>query len=187
MKPLRWINLILLLIFLSACRIGSDGIGFSSIFSTPTPLPKPQITIEPAPDAEEPVRAYLEAFKSDDYARMYGMLTQVSRDTISAEDFAERHSDALNKMSAGSLDYEILSVLINSPYAAQVAFRIVYHTALVGDISRDMVARLNLEDGQWKLLWDESLILPELAGGMRLAMDYQVPARGDIYDVNGVI
>jgi penicillin-binding protein 2 len=48
-----------------------------------------------------------------------------------------------------------------------------------------MVARLSLEDGQWKLQWDESLILPELAGGMRLAMDYQIPARGDIYDANG--
>jgi methylphosphotriester-DNA--protein-cysteine methyltransferase len=55
---------------------------------------------------------------------------------ISAEDFAARHSDALNKMSAGSFDYEILSALINNPYTAQVAFRLIYHTALVGDISR---------------------------------------------------
>jgi penicillin-binding protein 2 len=116
---------------------------------------------------------------------MYGMLTQVSRDAISGEDFAIRHSNTLNTMSAGDFDYELLSVLINNPYAAQVAFRIVYHTALVGDISRDMVARLGLEDGLWKIQWDESLILPELAGGMRLAMDYQIPARGDIYDANG--
>ena len=148
MKPLRWINLILILTLLSACSIGSDGIGFSSIFSTPTPLPTPQVTIESPPNAEEPIRTYLEAYKTEDYATMYGMLTQLSRDTNSAEDFAERHSDALNKMSAGSFDYEILSVLINNPYTAQVAFRIVYHTALVGDISRDMVARLNLENGQ---------------------------------------
>jgi len=185
MKQLRWINLIIILSFLSACSFSSDGGGFPSIFSTPTPLPKPQATIEAPPDAEEPVRAYLDAFKADDYATMYGMLTQVSRDAISADDFAERHSDALNKMSAGSFDYEILSVLINSPYAAQVAFRIIYHTALVGDVSRDMAVRLSLEDGQWKIQWDEGLILPELTGGMRLAMDYQIPARGDIYDSSG--
>jgi len=131
------------------------------------------------------MRTYLEAFKADDYATMYGMLTQISRDAISQEDFAARHSDAINKMSAGSIDYEILSALINNPYTAQVAYRLTYHTALVGDISRDMVARLNLEDGQWKLQWDESLILPELVGGLRLAMDYRIPSRGDIYDVNG--
>ena len=129
--------------------------------------------------------AYLEAFKGEDYAGMYEMLTQASRDGITLEDFEKRHSEALNTMSAGSFDYEILSALVNSPYVAQVAFRITYHTALVGDISRDMVARLSLEDGQWKLGWDAGLILPELAGGNRLAMDYQIPARGDIYDANG--
>ncbi len=184
MKPLRWINLILIFTLLSACSIGSDGI-FPPIFSTPTPLPKPQSTVISPPDAEQPIRNYLDAFKAEDYTTMYGMLTQVSRDAISAEDFAAYHSEALNVMSAGGFDYEILSVLINNPYTAQVAFRIIYHTALVGDISRDMVARLSLEDEQWKIQWDESLILPELAGGMRLAMDYQIPARGDIYDASG--
>jgi penicillin-binding protein 2 len=48
-----------------------------------------------------------------------------------------------------------------------------------------MVAHFNLEQGQWKLQWDSSLILPELTEGHRLAMDYQVPARGDIYDASG--
>ena len=185
MKPLRWINLILIFTLLSACSISSDGIGFSSIFSTPTPLPTAQATIISPPDAEKPVRAYLEAFKVEDYAQMYEMLTQASRDGITLEDFAKRHSDALNTMSAGSFDYEILSALLNSPYQSQVAFRITYQTALVGDISRDMVAHLRIEGEQWKLGWDAGLILPELAGSNRLAMDYQIPARGDIYDVNG--
>ena len=186
MKPLRWINLTVIFSLLSACSISSNGgIGFPSIFNTPTPLATPDMEITHAPDAEEPIRAYLEAFKSEDYAAMYEMLTQLSRDAISAEDFAARHSDALDKMGASSLDYEILSVLINSPYAAQAAFRITYHTALLGDISRDMVANLSLDGGQWKIQWQEGLILPELAGGNQLAMDYQIPARGDIYDRNG--
>jgi penicillin-binding protein 2 len=185
MKPLRWFPLILFFSLLTACSFGSDGGGFSSIFGTPTPLPTARVTIESAPDAEEPIRSYLEAFKSENYTAMYEMLTQASRDAITGEDFAKRHAEALDTMSAGSFDYEILSALINNPYTAQVAFRITYHTALVGDISREMVARLSLEGGQWKLQWDAGLILPELAGGMRLAMDYQIPARGDIYDVNG--
>jgi len=131
------------------------------------------------------MRVYLEAFEAEDYAAMYEMLDQASRDAISLEDFATRHTDALNTMSAGSFDTETLSALVNDPYTSQVAFRIVYNTALAGDISREMVARFNLENGQWKLNWDASLILPELAGGMRLAMDYQIPARGDIYDAGG--
>lgn len=185
MKQLRWINLILAFSLLTACSFGSDGIGFPSMFGTPTPLPPPAATISSAPDAEEPMRAYLEAFQSEDYAAMYERLTQLSRDAISAEDFAARHSETLNTMSAASFDYEILSVLVNNPYTAQVAFRLIYHTALVGDLSRDMVARLSREESQWKLQWDESLILPELAGGMRLAMNYEIPSRGNIYDANG--
>jgi penicillin-binding protein 2 len=131
------------------------------------------------------MQTYLEAFKVEDYAAMYELLTQVSRDSISLEDFEARHHEALNTMSAGDLDYEILSALVNSPYLAQVSFRIVYRTALVGDISYDMLARFSLEDGSWKLQWEDGLILPELAGGNQLAMDYQIPARGDIYDSNG--
>lgn len=186
MKLLRWISLILILALLPSCSASpGGGIGFPSMFSTPTPLPTPVAKITAAPDAQGPMQAYLEAFKAEDYATMYQMLTQASRGAISADDFATSYRDALNTMSAGSFDYEILSALVASPFAAQVAFRVVYHTALVGDISRDMTAHLAMEDGQWKLQWGPELILPELAGGNKLAMDYQIPARGNIYDENG--
>src|SRR6185369_5497887 len=64
-------------------------------------------------------------------------------------------------------------------------YHVIYKTALVGDLARDMVAKLVLENGQWKLNWDDSLILPELAGGNILKMQYSVPSRGNIYDRNG--
>jgi penicillin-binding protein 2 len=48
-----------------------------------------------------------------------------------------------------------------------------------------MTAHFSLENGQWRLQWDESLILPELAGGNKLLSDYRIPARGDIYDRSG--
>jgi penicillin-binding protein 2 len=185
MKRLRWLTPVIILAFLTACSGGSNGFGLPSIFNTPTSLPTAVVRITPAPDAQEPMRTYLEAFKVEDYAAMYEMLNQASRDSISLEDFTARYQDALNTMSAGSFDYETLSALVNDPYTAQVAFRIIYHTALVGDVSREMVAHFNLEDRGWKLSWEPGLILPELSGGMRLAMDYQIPARGDIYDANG--
>ena len=87
-------------------------------------------------------------------------------------------------MGAATLDYQVTSQLL-SPAAAQVGFKIIYHTALVGDLEREMVANLKLEQGAWRLVWDDSLILPELAGGNVLKMDYRIPGRGDIYDRDG--
>ena len=183
MKSLRWINLILISVLLSACS--GDGGGIVLFGDTPTPLATASVKITSAPDALAPMRAYLDAYQAEDFTVMYEKLTQASREAISSEDFADRHSQSLDAMGAWGIEYEILSTLINTPYSAQVSFRLIYQTALMGDLSRDMVANLSIEDGQWKIQWHESLILPELAGGNRLAMDYQIPARGNIYDRNG--
>ena len=181
MKFFRWLSGIVILTFLTSCGGGGNGI---SIFPTDTPLPQPIVTVMGAPDADAALSAYLDAFKADDYNTMYGLISKVSQDTITLEDFARRNRDALNEMSAGSFDYEILSSLV-SPYSSEVAYRVTYHTALVGDIQREMIARFALENNAWKLQWDDSLILPELAGGNVLRMHYSSPSRGNIYDRDG--
>ncbi len=189
MKLNRWFPLILMLVLLAACSSNSGSATPHPIFPpffAPSPtLPSAQPTIIHAPDAEAAMRNFLEALKNNDYASMYAMLSKVSRDAITQDDFGKKYNDALNKMGAAKLDYDVLSQLL-SPNVAQVGFRIIYHTALVGDVQRDLVARFNLEGGEWRLQWDESLILPELAGGNHLAMDYQIPARGNIYDRAGL-
>ena len=181
MNLFRWLTLIVFLSFLSACGSGGGGVG---LFPTETPLPTPQVNVIPAPDANAALQAYLEAFKAEDYNTMYGLVSKVTQDTVTLEDFAIRNRDALNEMSAGSFEYEILSALV-SPYSAEVAYRVTYKTALVGDIQRDIIAKMVIEGDQWKLNWDDSLILPELAGGNVLRMDYSIPSRGNIYDRKG--
>ena len=181
MKFLRWLHIVILVSFLSAC--GSAGINVPG-FPTETSLPPPIVTIVSSAQPDVALNAYLEAFKTEDYNTMYSLLSKVTQDSISLEDFARRNRDSLNEMSAGSFDYEVLSSLVNV-YSSEVSFRVIYHTALVGDIERDMVARFTLEDNEWKLQWEDALILPELAGGNVLRMDYSVPSRGNIYDRDG--
>ncbi len=182
MKFFRWLNLIVIMTFLSAC--GSGGGGLLPASATDTPLPTPIINITPAPDPNLALTSYLEAYKADDYNTMYNLLSKVTQDSLPLDEFARRNRDALNQMSAGSFDYEVMSSLVN-PYSAEIAYRVTYHTALVGDIQRDIIARFTLENSEWKLQWDDSLILPELAGGNILKMDYSIPSRGNIYDRDG--
>src|SRR5512134_1687191 len=127
MKFLRWLNLIAVFTFLSACGTGGGGV---ALFPTETPLPTPHVNIIPAPDPNLAVQGYLDAFKADDYNTMYSLVSKVTQDTVTLEDFAKRNRDALNEMSASSFEYEILSALKN-PYSAEVAYRVTYKTALV--------------------------------------------------------
>jgi penicillin-binding protein 2 len=186
MKVLHWMNLILILTLLSACS-SAGGNGLPNLFATPIPtqaLPSPSVGITPAPNAEAAVTEFLSALQKDDYETMYAMLSKASRDGITLADFSKRWNDALNTMSAGSLEYAINSSQV-SPYNAEVGYGITYKTALAGDIKRDIIMRLTNEEGAWKVQWDDGLILPELTGGNQLAMEYSVPARGDIYDRDG--
>lgn len=189
MKVNRWIHILLLLLFLSACSTGSNQTGggsspFGGIFATDTPLPTPQARVTPAPDVKAAVTKYLKALQSFDFETMYGMLAQSSREAVSLDDFSKRWNTSLNEMSAEKIEFTLSSSQI-TPHNAEVGYSVTYKTALVGDIQRNILLRMVNENGQWAVIWDEAQILPELAGGNQLAMEYNVPARGDIYDREG--
>ncbi|HSB03137.1 MAG TPA: penicillin-binding transpeptidase domain-containing protein [Anaerolineales bacterium] len=187
MKFLRWLNILAVLTLLSACSSGAPTAASSP---TDVSLPPPYVTVvsqaNPSTNPESALTAYLDAFKAGDYNTMYSLLSKVSQDAHTLEDFAKRNRNALNEMSASSFDYKVLSSLTDdNAYSSQVSYSVTYHTVLVGDIQRDMVAPFTLENSAWKLKWDDGLILPELAGGNVLSMNYEIPSRGNIYDRNG--
>ncbi len=185
MMKRTFLSLFVMMLILSACSGGSSINPFSPSEPEPTvALPTPIVTIEAAPDARAAMNIFLEAFKVESYATMYSMLSPLSQEAISQEDFTQRYKDALNSMTLSELETDILSVLTN-PNSAEVNFRLTYKTVLAGDLVRDITARLTLVDGQWRIQWDEGMILPELVGGNRLAMDCKVPSRGDIFDRDG--
>lgn len=181
---ITWFNLLGIVLLLSSCSMGSSGNPFTEPAEATPTLPDPSVTIKVPPDARAAMNIFLEALKVESYATMYSMLSELSKDAISQEDFEKRYADALNAMSVQEIETEILSSLV-TPYSAQVAFQVTYKTVLAGDLSREIVANLTLENEQWHVQWDETMIMPELAGGNTLAMDYQIPARGEIYDRTG--
>ena len=176
-------SVVLLSLILSAC----SGDGGGGLFPTAVPtatLPSPIPTIIAPPDARSAMDVFLESNKTESYAAMYSMLSVLSKESITEEDFALFYRENFNTMSLQGIETETLSVLTN-PRSAQVAYRMTYQTVLAGDITRDITARWVLEDEEWHLQWDEGLLLPELVGGNKLAMDCKVPSRGDIYDRDG--
>ncbi|MCJ7533383.1 MAG: hypothetical protein MUO64_20470, partial [Anaerolineales bacterium] len=151
--------------------------------TTPT-LPAPEMRVTQPPDAEAATRAYLDAWKAENYEAMYAMLTKVSQDALTLDDFNAHYQNVANEASLNNVSYKILSSLVN-PRSAQVAYQVILSSVLVGDVQRDTMMNLSLDDGAWRVQWDDAIILPELAGVNKLWMDYRIPARGDIYDREG--
>ncbi len=129
---------------------------------------------------------YLEAWKEDDYSAMYALLTSLSRDALREEEFVEHYQSVAAEAALNGVDYELLSTLVDAD-GAQVGYRVTLHSLLVGDISRNTVMNLSLEKDQWRVQWDDALVLPELEGGNYLSMDRDgyTPSRANIYDRHG--
>jgi penicillin-binding protein 2 len=148
-------------------------------------VPQLQPTADPA-EVKAVAQAYLDAWKTDDYAAMYPLLTSVSQDALSAEEFSNHYSGVAVEAALDGIEYEILSVLAG-PEQSQVRYRVTLKSLLVGEISRDTVMNLRREKGEWRVEWDDTLVLPELKGGNYLVMDRggYVPSRANIYDRQG--
>jgi penicillin-binding protein 2 len=151
---------------------------------TETPLPTPIVNVTPAPDVQSAAQKYLDAWQAEDYATMYAMLAPVSRDAISEEDFVGKYKDAAVNLTLQKIEVSTLSALTN-PTTGQAAYRVRYHTSLLGELSRDTMMDLVLDSGSWKIQWEDGMIMPELKGGNHLSVDITVPARGNIYDRKG--
>jgi cell division protein FtsI/penicillin-binding protein 2 len=130
---------------------------------------------------------YLDAWKREDYGTMYPLLTTLSQDAIQEQEFNKHYQGIAVEAALSSVDYEILSVMVN-PDTAQVRYRVKLDSVLVGLITRDTVMNLRLENGKWRIAWDDTLVLPELEGGNYLVMNRSgyIPARANIYDQHGL-
>ncbi len=179
-------GLFIALLFITACNAATPTqTVITTSAATAPPLPTAIENKTPAPDVQTTAQAWLDSWAKDDYSAMYDLLTGVSRDALTREKFSARFTDVANNLTLQKVESQILQGLVLSPRSAQVAYRVTLKTAMVGDLSREITMNLSLENGSWKVQWDDALIMPELKGGNRLSLDITVPARGDILDRNG--
>ena len=179
MKFYRLLSLTVALVLLAGCGRESAGITPTSTSSLPTPVVG--ITPPPKADPQSTMRTFLDAWQKDDYAAMYPLISQDSQAGITLEDFTKRYSDAMNLLTLKEMSYEI-SPGNSTPSTAQMSFRVTFKTQIAGDLVRDMTADLKQENNQWRVAWNDGLVMPELRDGATLSLDYNVPPRGIIYD-----
>jgi Cell division protein FtsI/penicillin-binding protein 2 len=170
-----------LLFILTACA-GKGGSQTSTTNANNKPTPVVQTTS--IPDVPTAAKSFLDKWKSEDYAGMYALLAKTSQDALSETDFEKKYTDAASSLTLTSLDYGITSTLI-TPTTAKVGYAVTFNTSLFNELQKQTEMNLILENGAWKIQWDDTTILPELKSGDHLMLNITHPVRGDILDRAG--
>jgi penicillin-binding protein 2 len=184
MKVHQGVVLILLGLLVFGCNAPAPPVEPSPQPIASATLPEPEVSTTQAPDAESAALAYLQGWQTEDYPAIYAMLTSISRDAISEEEFTKRYREVMTEAALSHVDTQILSSLTQTR-TAQVSYRVVMHSTLVGDFFTDTMMNLSLEEGAWRVQWDDALIHPQLAGGNSFRMEHFIPSRANIYDRSG--
>jgi len=189
----RIIVLLLLFVFItSACSDIVLPMTEDEVFPTTTGSNGSATPDRPTIPTKEPIEedaggyalAFYNAFENQDYLGMYSLLSPQSQALVDSDSFVERYDEAVKTAGVQSIHAQPLS-LTQDGDQAEFGVRVTWETAVVGPITREYTIPLVYNDGRWGISWHEGFILPELEGGNRLLMDYQIPSRASIYDVDG--
>lgn len=174
-----------LVILLASC---SPGAGVTPVTPSPIPsstLPAPQVFTTSTPELDITVRSFLEAWEAEDYEAMYALLAADSQAKLSQEDFIRFYQSVANEAALNHVETELLTNSVSGEGEGQAGYRVNLVSNLFGEIQRETQMKLVLENGTWKVVWDGSLVMPELTGGNVLRNDQGEPTRQAIYDKNG--
>lgn len=187
--PVRFLYLIAVgCLLLVACStdLPAPQDSYESVILTPLPTHTLPPTAEPVvEDASGTARAFVHAWESQNYMGMYSVLSPQSQARVDSQSFVKRYEEAMAEATVQTIHGQPLS-MSQEDVRADFAVRMTFETAIIGTLTRDYTIPLTYSDGRWGIIWDEGLILPELQGGHRLHMEYHIPARANIYDINGL-
>ncbi len=173
-------------LLLSACAVLDLAAGGAD---TPSPSDTANPEAEPTRDLGQPDgvgQAFLDAWMAGNYEAMYSYLSSNSQAEYRLEEFVDTYASTADTIRLIDLEARPQSVrLSEASNTAQLAFGVVYHTLVVGDIQEDLTMQLVYDGERWGIVWTPALIFPELAGGNTLQLEIESPARANIYDYKG--
>lgn len=130
---------------------------------------------------EELLVEYMNHIPAQEYEQMYAMLHIEASGNVSQEDFIKRNSAIYEGIEIQNMAVEIIAY-------DEEQLTITYQTSfdtVAGEISFEKSAFfLEGEDG-YKLVWDNSLIFPNLASTDKVRVSTTQANRGEILDRNG--
>src|SRR5574341_124857 len=135
----RMITTLLVILMLTACvPVGSN------TPQTPTTGIGPTATIDVNQDPGGVAVSFLDAWEQGNYEGMYSLLAPNNQREYSAEEFISIYQGTATTIQQTAIDTVPLSELRVTDTTAQLAFRVTYTSAVLGDIVEDMTMNLIL-------------------------------------------
>lgn len=130
---------------------------------------------------EELLVEYMNHIPKQDYEEMYAMLHIEASGNVSQEDFVKRNSAIYEGIEVQNMDVQIIAY---DEEQMVVTYQTSFDT-VAGTISFENEALfLKGEDG-YKLVWDDSMIFPNLTSTDKVRVSTTQAERGEILDRNG--
>ena len=132
---------------------------------------------------QQTLLTYMDCISEKRYGDMYGMLTEGSIKAISEKDFAVRNSAIYEGI-------EMENMMIDITGYDKENLTVKYNTSfdtVAGYVSFENEASFLEEDDTYKLVWNDSMIFPELGASDRVRITTIQAKRGEILDRNGRI
>lgn len=127
------------------------------------------------------IQQYTKAWKDRNYDEMYEALSQESKEYISKEDFIKRYSTIYSGIGVNNIEVEVKEE--NKDKKTLINIRM---NTIAGDIKfEDKIVDVVKEDNQYKVLWDEGLIIPGMIKDDKLKYQIEKGVRGKILDRDG--
>lgn len=135
--------------------------------------------------AEKVYNSFTEKWVAANYASMYEMLTNESKEYISEDDFISRYTNIFSAINANNLTFEVDGEKIKEDGTITIPFKL-HMNVITGDLTlTDYKLTLVKEDKDYKVKWDESLIFPNMIKDDKVRVSTTQAKRGNIFDRNG--
>jgi cell division protein FtsI/penicillin-binding protein 2 len=126
------------------------------------------------------ITQYIESFKAKDYAAMYSLCAPAVN--IKKEAFIKKYSDIMEGLGVKEISIDN----ITGPDENGVfKYTATYNTEEYGDFTNDFTLRTGFKDDKWLVLWDYSLIFPELEEGGSVRVKTLKAQRGEMFGAGG--
>lgn len=161
-----------------------------ALVATETPVPTPTYTPVPtatAVDLGAPTRVaenWVAYWETGDYAAMYGMTSEATRQAMTEDEFVARYTDI--QQEAG-LTKIVADVAGEAGLDGSVPIQVTFTSNLVGEISEKNALHLGREGDAWKVLWSPGTIFKDLGTSGCIDFVGEITDRGRILDRNGKV